>query len=1009
MRLTGSNQAPLATKTWDGGTSGTGTALDTAANWNGDTLPTTTDEVLFDNSILATLPSQLTTTGASLTFGDLLWNSNNSSTITINTSSNINSRTITLSGGGGSTAAIAAGGASGDLLLMGTAATTNTLTFSGNVGTGNSKLSLALGTSGNFDVVNSGATLNIGVSINGVGQSVTKTGNGLLIYSGSTLNGYDGTTTVNSGELDLNKTGVAVNNAILGNLTIGDGNGTDTVKLLASDQIRDTSDVTINSSGVLNLNSNSETIDALISNSATASVALGSGMLTIGAGSQPTATFAGVISGAGNLDKTGSGTQILSGANTYSGKTRILSGALSVSSLNSVVGGTASSSLGAPTTVANGTINIGNGSQSGTLIYTGTGETTDRVINLSGAGSPAGGAIIDQSGTGLLKFTSDFTDTGLNAKTLTLQGSTAGSGEISGAIPDGSLGATSVTKSGSGTWTLSGASANTYTGTTTVNGGELDLNKTAGVNAIAGNLTIGDGTGTDTVKLLADNQIANTSDVTVNSSGVFNLNSKPETIDAINGVAGASVTLGSGILTVGANNDGSASFAGVISGTGGLTKTGNGTQTLSGASTYSGGSTLNAGTLQLGSSSTGNVTNGPVGTGTLILNNGTLASDSTSARSIANAITFGGDVTFGTNTNFGDLALSGAGTLTGNRTLTFIADVTYSGNIGESGGSFGITKNGSGTLKLSGFNTYSGGTTVNDGLLWLNSTGALGSSSGSLTVNGGIVDLGGNSVTVGNLNGSGGTIRNNLNAQNTTATLTIGSGDAGGGNYQGTITDNTGASNGILALTKTGTGTITLSGANTYTGATTINGGTLLINGSTASGSAVTVNNTGTLGGTGTVGGTVTVNSGGTIRGGSGAVASGSLTVSNTLTLNSNSVIQLALGPSGTHSTLALGGSVSFQVTQQFNFIDLGAQTTSYSGIITGVTTPVVTGGWTIDNTGWSGVFTYNIGTQSIDLTLTAIPEPGTWFGAALALSILLYTQRRRMRACSRARCSRDR
>ena len=164
------------------------------------------------------------------------------------------------------------------------------------------------------------------------------------------------------------------------------------------------------------------------------------------------------------------------------------------------------------------------------------------------------------------------------------------------------------------------------------------------------------------------------------------------------------------------------------------------------------------------------------------------------------------------------------------------------------------------------------------------------------------------------------------------------------------------------------------------------------------------VNSGGTLGGTGTISGTVTVNSGGTIRGGSGLTASGSLKVNNTLTLNSNSVIELALGPSGTHSTLALGGSVTFQLNQQFNFIDLGAQTTTYSSIITGVTTPAVTAGWMIDNTGWSGVFTYNVGNQSIDLTLTAIPEPGTWFGAALALSTLIYTQRRRFNRRSRDR-----
>jgi fibronectin-binding autotransporter adhesin len=563
---------------------------------------------------------------------------------------------------------------------------------------------------------------------------------------------------------------------------------------------------------------------------------------------------------------------------------------------------------------------------------------------------------------------------------------------------------------GSGILTFSGGSANTYDGTTTINTGELDLSKTAGVNAIAGNLTIGDGSGTDTVKILADNQIADTSDVTVNSSGILNLNGKSETIDAlISSSTTASVTLGAGTLTVGADNESSATFAGVISGTGSLSKSGTGTQTLSGANTYSGGTTLNAGTLQLGSSSTGNVTNGPVGTGTLTLNGGTLSSnvgDFITVRSIANAVTFGGDVTFGTNTNFGALTLSGAGTLTGTRTLTFVADVTYSGNIGESGGSFGIIKNGSGTLKLSGVNSYSGGTTVNQGLLWLNSSSALASTSGSLTVNGGIVDLAGNNTSVGNLTGSGGTIWNNLGPSNA-VTLTIGTGNNGGGNYQGVIANNNGASSGTVALTKTGNGTITLSGANTYTGATTVNGGTLLINGSTAAGSAVTVNNTGTLGGTGTVSGMVDVKSGGTLSPGTspGTLHTGALTLENGSTfvvdLTAASGNDLVVAPSVTLGTIVLGPSLSLNISgnlsigQQF-FIVNNTGANAVSGVFAqGATVTSGSYTFTID---YLANFDTNlaVGGNDIMLEVTAVPEVGTWAGGALAG--LGLTQRRRFR-----------
>ncbi len=211
---------PASTITWDGGTSGTGSALNSDANWTGDAVPTTTDEALLDNSIVAALPTQLTTTGASLTFGDLIWNSNDSSTITINTATST-SRSITLSGGGGSSAAIAAGGSAGDLLLLGTNATNSTLTFSGNANTGTGRLSLVLGASGNFDVVNSAATLNIDVAIDETGgmRSITKAGAGTAIFSGA--NSYSGGTMVNAGTLLINNSSgsgtgtgsVAVNNS----------------------------------------------------------------------------------------------------------------------------------------------------------------------------------------------------------------------------------------------------------------------------------------------------------------------------------------------------------------------------------------------------------------------------------------------------------------------------------------------------------------------------------------------------------------------------------------------------------------------------------------------------------------------------------------------------------------------------------------------------------------------------------------------------------------------------
>jgi autotransporter-associated beta strand protein len=85
------------------------------------------------------------------------------------------------------------------------------------------------------------------------------------------------------------------------------------------------------------------------------------------------------------------------------------------------------------------------------------------------------------------------------------------------------------------------------------------------------------------------------------------------------------------------------------------------------------------------------------------------------------------------------------------------------------------------------------------------------------------------------------------------------------------------ASSALMALTKVGTGKLTLTGANGYTGATTITQGTLQVDGSTAAGSAVTVQTTATLAGTGTVGGSVSVEAGGFVAPGNAGI--GALTV----------------------------------------------------------------------------------------------------------------------------------
>ena len=175
--------------------------------------------------------------------------------------------------------------------------------------------------------------------------------------------------------------------------------------------------------------------------------------------------------------KAGTGTWTLSGSNTYISTTTIQNGNLCASSLNSVNGGTpllASSSLGAPTNVALGTISIGSTTNTGLLTYTGPGETSDRVINLAGT---TGGVVLDASGSGPLVLTSSFTTTGAGSKTLTLQGTNTGANAIQGAITNNSsANRTALVKTGTGAWILSGT--NTYTGPTTVSNGTLGITGT---------------------------------------------------------------------------------------------------------------------------------------------------------------------------------------------------------------------------------------------------------------------------------------------------------------------------------------------------------------------------------------------------------------------------------------------------------------------------------------------------------------------------------------------------
>jgi autotransporter-associated beta strand protein len=305
----------------------------------------------------------------------------------------------------------------------------------------------------------------------------------------------------------------------------------------------------------------------------------------------------------------------------------------------------ASSSLGKPSSVANGTINIGSSSVTGTLVYTGGGETSDRVINLAGT---TGGATLQNEGTGALVFTSAFTATGAGDKKLTLQGANTDNNEISGKIVNNSsANITSVTKAGAGKWILSGA--NTYSGNTT-------LGSSSGILGIGNASALG--TGVLTISG-STSSFDNSSGGPLTIANAFTMSGgSPSFVGSddlrINGavtISGANRT-----ITVNANTLTLGGAIGQDSSARKLTKAGGGTLQLFGDSTYSGGTTITAGTLLVN-----NTTGSGAGSGIVTVNAaGTLGGNGI----ISGAVSVSGKISPG-NGSIGTLTLGTAPTLSG--------------------------------------------------------------------------------------------------------------------------------------------------------------------------------------------------------------------------------------------------------------------------------------------------------------------------------------------------------
>ena len=199
------------------------------------------------------------------------------------------------------------------------------------------------------------------------------------------------------------------------------------------------------------------------------------------------------------------------------------------------------------------------------------------------------------------------------------------------------------------------------------------------------------------------------------------------------------LALGSGTLTAGRDGAQASSFGGSISGTGAFIKDGSNTQTLSGSNLYSGGTTIEKGTLQFSQ-----IVSMPASGDISVNSGGTLAVNAGGTGEFSNGSSGNGTIgglLSGIGGQSGSTVTLHSGSALGIDKTDAGGSLTYAANITNSG--VGVTKLGSGTLVLTGSNSYSGPTIVNAGTLLANNTfgSALGSS--TVTVQSGAT-LGGN-------------------------------------------------------------------------------------------------------------------------------------------------------------------------------------------------------------------------------------------------------------------------
>ncbi|WP_241133581.1 autotransporter-associated beta strand repeat-containing protein [Achromobacter insuavis] len=336
---------------------------------------------------------------------------------------------------------------------------------------------------------------------------------------------------------------------------------------------------------------------------------------------------------------------------------------------------------------------------------------------------------------------------------------------------------------------------------------------------------------------------------------------------------------------------------------------------------------------------------------------------------------------------------------------------TYAGTISGTGA---VNKIAAGILTLTGANTYQGGTRIQGGTVAISADGALGASTGGVTLDGGALaftnsfSLAGSrnvSVTANNgtlsanagvtgtvtqaITGAGaltkdgaGTVVLTSNANSWAGATTIAAGtlQLGNGGASGNLPGAAAiTNNGTLAFNRSdlftfgnlitgsggirqmGSGTTVLTANNSYAGPTSVTAGALYVNGTQSGTGAATVGNGATLGGTGTLAGSVTVQTGGTLAPGGVGAAPGTLTIGGDLTLQNGSALAYSFGQAGVvggpfndltnvGGNLALGGTLNVQTSVGGSFDPGVYRVINYAGALSGT------------------------------LALGAVPSPGNYF-----------------------------